>query len=279
MKSYILHTKYYIHRIFLSLVILSLVLEPSFGFAWTNPTVVPPGGDTGGLVNSSSNSQAKLGSLTVSGVLGIGTASPNTSAEVDISSTAKGLLVPRMTQAQRDAIANPQAGLFVYNMTAHQFNIYANNAWGAVAGSGDTNWTASGTAIFNTATSSYVGIGDSNPQSALSVSGVVSSPSGVSVRLQASGSVAGNGNNGSIYFLDSSGVAHARFDTATTVPRTASLGSLLGSGADGAITFASNANMSTTNYATGRTCADGGDMVSYSVTALTATTASRVACG
>ena len=48
----------------------------------------------------------------------------------------------------------------------------------------------------------------------------------------------------------------------------------LGNGADGAITVSSNpTNINTTNLIVGRTCADGGDAVNYSITALTSTTA------
>lgn len=39
---------------------------------------------------------------------------PDTSALLDVKSTTKGLLVPRMTQAQRDAIVQPAAGLMLY---------------------------------------------------------------------------------------------------------------------------------------------------------------------
>jgi hypothetical protein len=47
--------------------------------------------------------------------VGIGTTTPNASAELDVTSTTKGFLVPRMTQAQRNAIAIPvAAGLQVW---------------------------------------------------------------------------------------------------------------------------------------------------------------------
>jgi len=46
--------------------------------------------------------------------VGIGTSSPNASAALDITSTTKGLLPPRMTAAQRDAIAAPVPGLMIY---------------------------------------------------------------------------------------------------------------------------------------------------------------------
>ncbi|MCA0234366.1 MAG: hypothetical protein LCH91_28175 [Bacteroidetes bacterium] len=49
-----------------------------------------------------------------SGNVGIGTKSPDPSAILDLSSTTKGLLLPRMTQSQRDAISNPVAGLIVF---------------------------------------------------------------------------------------------------------------------------------------------------------------------
>jgi hypothetical protein len=43
--------------------------------------------------------------------VGIGTTMPNTSAMLDISSTTRGLLAPRMTTAQRNAVATPAKGL------------------------------------------------------------------------------------------------------------------------------------------------------------------------
>src|SRR5688500_6498614 len=46
--------------------------------------------------------------------VGIGTTTPNNSAQLDVQSTSKGLLLPRMTAAQRAAIPNPAQGLLVY---------------------------------------------------------------------------------------------------------------------------------------------------------------------
>jgi hypothetical protein len=43
--------------------------------------------------------------------VGVGTNSPAASSVMDISSTSKGLLVPRMTAAQRTAIASPALGV------------------------------------------------------------------------------------------------------------------------------------------------------------------------
>ncbi|MDO7874487.1 hypothetical protein Q5H93_07065 [Hymenobacter sp. ASUV-10] len=46
--------------------------------------------------------------------VGIGTIMPNAAAALDVTSTTQGLLPPRLTQAQRDAIGSPVAGLVVY---------------------------------------------------------------------------------------------------------------------------------------------------------------------
>lgn len=46
--------------------------------------------------------------------VGIGTNTPDGSAKLEVNSTTKGFLPPRMTAVQRDAIANPVAGLIVW---------------------------------------------------------------------------------------------------------------------------------------------------------------------
>src|SRR5689334_16635616 len=46
--------------------------------------------------------------------VGIGTATPDPSSKLDVTATDKGILVPRMTLSQRNAISNPAKGLLVY---------------------------------------------------------------------------------------------------------------------------------------------------------------------
>jgi hypothetical protein len=46
--------------------------------------------------------------------IGINTVSPDASAALDITSTTRGLLPPRMTTAQRDAITTPSQGLIIF---------------------------------------------------------------------------------------------------------------------------------------------------------------------
>jgi len=54
----------------------------------------------------------------------------DTSAMLDVSSTEKELLIPRMTQAQRTAIALPAKGLLVYqNDGTEGFYYYDGSAW------------------------------------------------------------------------------------------------------------------------------------------------------
>jgi uncharacterized protein (TIGR02145 family) len=53
-------------------------------------------------------------SFTTFAQVGVGTTTPNGSAALDITSTTSGLLPPRMTEAQRDLIGTPAAGLMVY---------------------------------------------------------------------------------------------------------------------------------------------------------------------
>lgn len=61
--------------------------------------------------------------------VGIGTSSPDASAQLDISSTNKGFLPPRMTTTQRDALTNPAAGLVIFNTTTNGLEIKASGGW------------------------------------------------------------------------------------------------------------------------------------------------------
>lgn len=61
--------------------------------------------------------------------VGIGTTSPNSSSILDISSTSKGLLIPRLTQTQINGISGLTAGLQVYNTTENALSVYDGNRW------------------------------------------------------------------------------------------------------------------------------------------------------
>ena len=75
--------------------------------------------------------------------IGVSTANVNPSAQLDVSSTNKGLLPPRMTTVQRNAIANPAAGLLIYNLTTHTLEYYRQGeGWTTFAISNVTTTTA-----------------------------------------------------------------------------------------------------------------------------------------
>lgn len=60
--------------------------------------------------------------------VGIGTINPDDSSILDLTSSSQGLLVPRITTVQRDAIGFPANGLLIYNTTTSIFNFY-NTGW------------------------------------------------------------------------------------------------------------------------------------------------------
>lgn len=67
--------------------------------------------------------------VVTTGAGGFGTASPNAVAALDVTSTTKGFLPPRMTGTQRDAISTPPAGLMIYNSTTNKLQVRTNAAW------------------------------------------------------------------------------------------------------------------------------------------------------
>lgn len=61
------------------------------------------------------------------GNIGIGTTSP--SAPLEVSSTEGGVIMPRMTTAQRNAIVSPTDGEIIYNTSTHKFQGRADGSW------------------------------------------------------------------------------------------------------------------------------------------------------
>lgn len=120
--------------------------------------------------------------------LGIGANPPHASAELDVNSSTRGMLIPRMTANQRAAIVNPAAGLLVFQTdnflgspsSLSGLYIYeTNNAvvgWKRIAkaeeitNSGSNSWVVSGVNQSSGVTGN-VGIGTSNPTSKLHVVG------------------------------------------------------------------------------------------------------------
>src|SRR6187455_2845658 len=108
------------------------------------------------IVTFSQNLQAQ-NTFPSTGAAGIGTTIPDASSLLEIKSTKKGLLIPRMTKTQRDAIASPATGLLIYQTNSTPgFYYYNGAAWAAITQ--QPGWSLTGNA--GTATSSYLGTSD-----------------------------------------------------------------------------------------------------------------------
>ncbi|MBK9359282.1 MAG: tail fiber domain-containing protein [Bacteroidales bacterium] len=94
---------------------------------------------------------------------------PDPSAMLDVKSTNRGMLVPRMTSAQRTAIASPVSGLLVFDNDTQSFWFYSAGSWLELTDQSSQQWTPSGSSI--SYISGNVGIGDASPVSTLTVGG------------------------------------------------------------------------------------------------------------
>lgn len=110
-------------------------------------------------------------SQTLNAQVGIGTVSPDPSSMLDINSNEAGLLIPRMTQSDRDSIASPATGLLIFQTDNISGFYYYNGAtWVPFSGGADSDWIISGNDIYNGNTDN-VGIGTASPSSKLHIAG------------------------------------------------------------------------------------------------------------
>ncbi|MFM7088658.1 MAG: hypothetical protein ACKOW9_03960, partial [Candidatus Paceibacterota bacterium] len=159
-----------------SLTILALFAVSVQALAvWNNPSGIAPANNTQPPINTSLTGQKKDGAFIAGGlrsdtsVIGVENALfgaldiPAASSVLELRSTAKGFLPPRMTMVQRNAIASPAAGLLIYQTdNAPGFYYFDGTNWlsigsggngggggGGIGGSGTPNalakWTAVGT--------------------------------------------------------------------------------------------------------------------------------------
>lgn len=128
--------------------------------------------------------------------VGIGTTTPHSSAALDIESTSSGLLIVKMTQLERDAIASPATGLLIYQTNGVSGFYYYDglvwktfgegSAWGLTGDSGtsvatdkvgtldaqDLVLVANNNEVLRAKVNGRVGIGTANPTHNLHLVGV-----------------------------------------------------------------------------------------------------------
>ncbi len=125
--------------------------------------------------------------------VGIGTNTPHTSAQLDVTSTEKGALLPRMTASQRIAIAAPAAGLLVYQTNdVIGFYYYDGTAWTNLT-SGGTGGVPSGTIM--------AFAGGTVPQGWMLCSGATISRTANASLFAAIGTIYGNGDGSTTFQL------------------------------------------------------------------------------
>lgn len=90
--------------------------------------------------------------------VGIGTNTPDASARLDVSSTTQGVLVPRMTFAQKTAISTPATGLMIYQTDSNKgFWNYDGARWTPVKNSYGNVRTVTNNTTLNSADQTVAG--------------------------------------------------------------------------------------------------------------------------
>lgn len=102
---------------------------------WTNPPAgLPPSSNVLPPINASANAQMKPGPFRVAGFMNEGITIMNGTVEIDgkldLKSTSEGLILPRMTKAERDGMKNPVVGTIFYQMDDNPgVYMYGANGW------------------------------------------------------------------------------------------------------------------------------------------------------
>lgn len=120
--------------------------------------------------------------------IGIGTEAPDSSAELDVFSENKGILIPRLTSKQISDSVTHEDALLVYNTSAGHFMLSLDTAWYVL-----NPWKGNEGKIYTE--TKKVGIGVENPVATLDING----------ELKINKPIETNNNSGTIYFNADSG--------------------------------------------------------------------------
>ena len=95
---------------------------------------------------------------------------PDPSALLDVKSTSRGMLIPRMSSGERTAILNPGEGLLVYDNETATFWFYKAVGWTELVsgGRGTPSWNTNGSHVYTT-NAGNVGIGTNTPVNKLTI--------------------------------------------------------------------------------------------------------------
>ncbi len=155
--------------------------------------------------------------------------SGDASAMLDVKSDTAGILIPRMTATQRDAINNPAQGLMVFVTDDSTFYFYEKNAWKSFS-KGLNGWEVTADTVYNAV--KRVGIGTQSPGATLDVHGHIwQTGTGHSVFL---GKGAGNSetlgyNNYNVFIGENAGYSNVEYGSNVAIGLNALYTSTLGS--------------------------------------------------
>jgi uncharacterized protein (TIGR02145 family) len=237
------------------------------GTTWTNTS--------GGTANNATTVTAPATALSQIPGIAINTdgSTPHTSAMLDVSSTSKGFLPPRMTNAQKSALAMPLAGMIIWCSdcgTLGELQIYNGTSWtnfvGGAASAGKPDAPTIGTAavsgVSGTATVTFT-TPASNGGSAITSYTATSTPGGLTGTLSQAGggtiTVTGLTNGTAYTFtvtattMAGTGVASASSNPVTpfSVPGAPTIGTATAGNTQATVTFtapASNGGSAITSY-------------------------------
>jgi hypothetical protein len=154
--------------------------------------------------------------------VGIGTSTPDPSSVLDLNSTGKGFLAPRMTTAQRLGIASPAIGLIVFDTNVNCY-FYYNGVWNslcsAVGATGPQGITGAAGPVGATGPQGNIGVtgpqgnvGATGPQGVTGATGI----QGIAGATGPQGIVGATGLQGNFGAMGPQGIAGATGGTGAT---------------------------------------------------------------